>query len=53
MTSARVTPASAPDSRVGVTSSPSYTQKMFEPVPSQRSPTVFAKIASLPPRSFA
>src|SRR6266545_1073177 len=52
-TSARVTPASAPDSSVGVTSSPSYTQKMFEPVPSHRCPIVLAKIASLPPCRLA
>ena len=48
-TSSRVIPARQPDVRGGVRTTPSWTTKMFEPVPSQRSPAVLAKIASLAP----
>jgi hypothetical protein len=53
MTRALVTPARHPADSGGVMSRPSETMNTFVPVPSQRFPAVFAKIASLPPCSFA
>ena len=52
-TSARVTPARHPLLSGGVTSRPSYSTKMFVPVPSHRLPIVLAKIASDAPRAVA
>ena len=52
-TSARVTPSRHPALSGGVTSVPASTRKTFEPVASQRSPRVFAKIASPAPCSWA
>src|ERR1700726_1323448 len=53
ITSARVTPARHPADSGGGTHPPPGTTNTFVPVPSHRSPAVFAKIASLPPRSAA
>ena len=47
----RVTPLRQPAERGGVQQVPSRTRNTFEPVASQRLPLVFAKMASLAPRS--
>ena len=53
MASSRVMPARHPLSSGGVRTTPSATAKMLLPVPSQSSPRVLAKIASVPPFSLA